>query len=301
MKQKHMLLLPLFLIVLITFSCDSDSDDSGGNIGPLPANPNDWLCPDSVINLTQQEIDEWCSLNMDRGEPAPPFLRIPSPLADLEAKNRFDERFEEFLRSRTYDFGLGWNSDLSWRMTGPYVGSIGTGKFFGVHSSAVHIYYSPEIIEWLCNNREGPIPDGAIIIKEQHPIDESLGIVTDSEGCMDVTASNISPTHWTVFIKNAEAAKDGWYWGSFRADPEIFPIPEWQVGNPLSLIALLSQAIISSWMDMSPKSAIHYGIQLDMFLWKTINSPMWFGLTINMETGASIVMLPRRKNLHSRR
>ncbi|MDA2920612.1 hypothetical protein MYX76_14150 [Desulfobacterota bacterium AH_259_B03_O07] len=174
---------------------------------------------------------------MDRGEPAPPSLRTPPPLSDLEAKNSFDDLYEEFLRNRTYDFELYWNRDLNWRMTGPYVGSIGMGEFFGVHSSAVRIYYSPEIINWLCNNREGPIPDGAMIIKEQHPIDESLGIVTDSEGCIDITAS-VSPTAWTIFIKNNQASNDGWYQGSFRADPGsgesgLLPlIPEWQVGNP---------------------------------------------------------------------
>ena len=31
----------------------------------------------------------------------------------------------------------------------------------------MRIYYSPEVLRWLANNRQGTIPDGAMIIKEQ--------------------------------------------------------------------------------------------------------------------------------------
>ena len=162
-------------------------------MGPLPPNPNDWSCPDSVVELSQAEIDTWCALNANQGEPAPPDIRNPPPLADLEMKNAFDERLEAFVRGRVYETELDWNHDLNWRMTGPYVGQIGKGEFFGVHSSAVCIYYSPEIVQWLCAGRVGSIPDGAIILKEQHPIDEALRITVDDEGCMEIEAS-VSPT-----------------------------------------------------------------------------------------------------------
>ena len=118
---------------------------------------------------------------------------------------------------------------MNWRMTGPYVGVIGKGEFYGVHSTAVRIYYSPEVIDCLCADRSGEIPDGAMIIKEQHPINESLNIAVDSQGCMDILA-DVEPTHWTVFIKNKGASKDGWYQGNF-SEP-IPPIAQWEIGNP---------------------------------------------------------------------
>lgn len=186
MKFKSNLLLPIILIFLISLGCDSNNSDGGTDSEGLPSNPNKWVCPRSTTNLSQKEIDAWCAENMDRGEPAPPAFRAPPPLADLAMKNTFDEQFRDFIRNRRYANELDWNRDLNWRMTGPYLGKIGFGEFFGVHSAAVRIYYSPEVVEWLCSGRVGEIPDGAIIIKEQHPINESLGIVTDEEGCMEI-------------------------------------------------------------------------------------------------------------------
>jgi len=183
------------------------------------------------VNLTQSEIDTWCAVNEDRGEPTPPELRNPPLLSDLKAKNEFDTMFRDFVRDLVYANDLDWNHDLNWRMTDPYLGKIGNGKFFGVHSSAVRIYYSPEVIKWLCGGRMGEIPDGAMIIKEQHPINESLGITVNEEGCMDIQSSPI-PTNWTTYIKNNSASFDGWYQGSFSAESALIPIPEWQIGNP---------------------------------------------------------------------
>ena len=62
---------------------------------------------------------------------------------------------------------------MNWRLTGPYVGKIGSGESFGTHP-AVRIYYSPEVVDWLCNGREGEIPDGAMIVKEMHKINKKL-------------------------------------------------------------------------------------------------------------------------------
>ncbi len=221
----------LFVVLLLVLPISACNNNNNNNKTGLPPDPNDWVCPDTVIELTQQEINNWCNENEGSGIPAPPNLRDPAPLSDINAKNSFDKSFEAFVRDRDYDTQLNWARDMNWRMTGPYLGMIGFGEFFGVHSTAVRIYYSPEVIEWLCGGRVGGLPDGAMIIKEQHPIDSDLGIVTDSEGCMDITVS-VLPTSWTYFIKKNEASKDGWYQGDIRAELSGSSIPKWSIGNP---------------------------------------------------------------------
>ena len=136
---------------------------------------------------------------------------------------------QDFLRVRGYEDELGWAGDLNWRLTGPYVGPIGSGQAYGVHP-AVRLFYSPELIEWLCSDREGEIPDGAVIVKEMHSINESLDITLDSEGCMVINA-DVEPDSWTIMVKQKGESRDGWYWGNYiiEYDP---PASSWQVGNP---------------------------------------------------------------------
>jgi hypothetical protein len=118
----------------------------GGELPPLPPNPADWVCQDSLSAVSPAAIDAWCSTNANRGLPTLTTLQIPPPLANLLAKNIFDVVFQGFLRRRVYDTVLGWKHDLSWRLTGPYVGTIGNGLSLGVHP-AVRVYYSPEMID----------------------------------------------------------------------------------------------------------------------------------------------------------
>ncbi|HEY2469246.1 MAG TPA: hypothetical protein VGI45_15600, partial [Terracidiphilus sp.] len=71
---------------------------------------------------------------------------------------------------------------------------------------AVHIYYSPEVSNWLVNGRKGEIPDGAVIIKEQFspiPAARYHGIAEKDLGCSN---------DWTIMIKNSKASFDGWFW-----------------------------------------------------------------------------------------
>jgi hypothetical protein len=119
--------------------------------------------------------------------------------------------------------------DLNWRLTGPYVGTIGNGLSYGVHP-AVRVYYSPELIDWLCRDRTDSIPDGATIIKEMHAIDTSLNITTDANSCMQIQA-NVTPTSWAVLIKNRKASRDGWYWANYTAAPQP-PVTASEIGNP---------------------------------------------------------------------
>jgi hypothetical protein len=203
--------------------------EQGGELPPLPPDPADWVCQDSLSVVSPAAIDAWCSTDVQRGLPPPAALQIPPPLANLLAKDVFDLAFQRFLRSRVYETVLGWTHDLNWRLTGPYVGTIGSGLSFGVHP-AVRVYYSPEMIDWLCSDRTTTIPDGATIIKEMHPIDASLGITLDANNCMSIQA-DVSPSSWTVMIKNSTAAQDGWYWANYAAAPQP-PVAAYEVGNP---------------------------------------------------------------------
>ena len=62
------------------------------------------------------------------------------------------------------------------RDTGPF-----KGVYYGTHP-AVRIYYSPRAMQWLIEGRQGPIPDGAMIIKEQyHPPAARYSGLTDEQ------------------------------------------------------------------------------------------------------------------------
>ena len=193
----------------------------GAEFLPLPPNPDDWVCKDSISVVTPADMDQWCRQQVFRGLPIPAPLRVPPSEAELGAKNLFDVVYQSFLRSRAYATILKWTRDQSWRLTGPYVGTFpidGSGASYGVHP-AVRIYYSPEMIDWLCSDRTGTIPDGAMIIKEMHPINASLNITVDANRCMDIQA-DVEPTSWTVMIKASRASQDGWYWANYAAAPQ---------------------------------------------------------------------------------
>ena len=72
---------------------------------------------------------------------------------------------------KLYDAKAGWTRDKMVRDTGPYIAAeaIGTpGDLdYGVHP-AVRIYYSPEVMTWLKNGRQGVVADGGVIVKEMY-------------------------------------------------------------------------------------------------------------------------------------
>jgi|GEM_PF-6186006 len=61
MNLRINLFFPLILIILISFGCDNNNSGGGTDPEGLPTNPNDWVCPDSVIDISQGEIDTWCA------------------------------------------------------------------------------------------------------------------------------------------------------------------------------------------------------------------------------------------------
>ncbi len=184
--------------------------------GPLPRDPSKWVCPASLNGATQPEIDRWCATHPDRGLPLPERFRNPPPISQLERKNAFDRAFTDFLKSQLYRAkqgpgALGWIGDPFWRFTGPYVGDIGVGSNYSTHLP-VHIYYSPEVIDWFCHDRKGELPEGAAIIKEMHLIDDKLGVVVEDDGCMTITNQSILPEAWTVMLRRGGESLDQWYW-----------------------------------------------------------------------------------------
>ncbi len=158
--QNLKILITLFAFAFLTLSaCDNGSDST--NNDPLPPDPMDWICEETTTKT--QDVMQFCNSVTDFGVPAPENLRSAPSIFNLEEKNNYDLEFQEFVRNRTYINELNWFGDMTWRLTGPYVGIIGEGLSFGVHP-AVRIFYSPEVVEWLCNNREGELPDGSMII-----------------------------------------------------------------------------------------------------------------------------------------
>ncbi len=220
--------LAVFMFFLV-FTVGCNQSNKPDNRGPLPPDPNDWVCDDSLAPATQTQIEQFCFANAGSGTPAPAFLQNPPPLSNFIEKNIYDIEFREFLRNRDYATVLGWNRDLNWRLTGPYVGPIGQGQSFGTHP-AVKIYYSPEVVQWLCNGRVGQIPDGAMIIKEMHSINPELNITLNGQGCM-VINNNVLPDSWTIMVKRSGQSHDGWYWGNYAVVP-VPPVMEWEIGNP---------------------------------------------------------------------
>ena len=208
----------VFAAVCAISACNNSSDHNAvvapvEPAGVMPSEPGEWVCDSNPPEPSSQDIASWCADNAPHGVPLPPELRTPPPLSDLTAKNDYDQRLQAFLRAQEYKSALNWSHDQQWRLTGPYAGEIGSGDNYGTHP-AVKLYYSPEIVNWLCSDRAAPLPDGAMIIKEMHSIDAGLGIELTDNACMDIT-EDPEPESWTIMVKNVEASADGWYWGYY--------------------------------------------------------------------------------------
>jgi hypothetical protein len=154
---------------------------------------------------------------------------------------------QAFLRGETYK-QLGWLHDADWRLTGPFHGCPcpdspqscpGVNK--GPHP-AVRIYYSPEVIDWMCKYRRGEdelpgapaMPDGAMIIKEMlSPAATQLALVPGSDKLW-IAAIPGKPANyydqvfdsWTIVLKDHRQSADGWYWAFFDKTSTANP-PLW--------------------------------------------------------------------------
>jgi hypothetical protein len=128
----------------------------------------------------------------------PDQLKAPRPIPPGE-NFEFEKRLLAYFKTGAYR-KLGWCEDKAVRDTGDWVNSV----YYGTHP-AVRIYYSPEVMTWLRNGRQGKIADGAVILKEQYP-PPAIRYSGLDDGALQ-------PSDWTFMIKNAAASKDGWFWG----------------------------------------------------------------------------------------
>ena len=193
---------------------------SAVEISGLPTNPEDWVCADPNPVMDPKE---WCGKERTRRAPAE-LPTGPEWMSDVAGKNAFDSALKDFLVGLEYrEKGLDWYGDMNWRLTGPIVGALPSGGEFsgssyGAHP-AVRIYYSPEVMDWLCSGREGQIEPGAMIIKEMRNLEKTA--ITAPDNCMEITADQ-EPTSWAVMVKGNGETADDWYWANptnSRNDP----------------------------------------------------------------------------------
>lgn len=224
---------------------------------PPQGDPVDWACADTLNVDLEQAIAAFCQVPDNRNRSPSGFAGVPASILTLEDKNKFDVKFGQWLGQFEY---RDWVADQSWRFTGPVVGEwqnehlSGDSKSYGVHP-IVRVYYSPQVVDWLCGGREGDLPDGSIIIKEMLSLSEPQ-VALDAQSCMSVPEQKIDDSNifWTVMIKNQAASQDGWYWfgnasggnppiadrsavadqNSIPASPVKAPNPSWYPTNTLS-------------------------------------------------------------------
>jgi cytochrome c553 len=144
----------------------------------------------------------------------------PLPLPSSKSPDEFHDLLLAFLQNTEY-VKLKWCVDKGVRDTGPYVNST----YLGTHP-AVRIYYSPGVMNWLANGRINDIPDGAMIIKEMY----NPGPAARWQD------KPLTPTSWTVMIKDSKASKDGWFWGGLWTSTPAMPRPSDSYKPPFNVL-----------------------------------------------------------------
>jgi MYXO-CTERM domain-containing protein len=154
------------------------------------------------------------------GEPLPPDLLPPEDLVSVDEQNAYAERLRaEFLLPRRYATELGWAGDARWRLSGDIQGCPSDNSFvtFGVHL-LVRVWYSPEVVEWLCGDRSTELPVGATIVKEEHLFQGNAVMSVDPKTHRLAASQDLTPDIFTFMIKRPSAAWDGYYWGAINAE-----------------------------------------------------------------------------------
>ncbi len=136
--------------------------------------------------------------------------------------NAFEEVLYKFVNERRYQT-LGWQVDKTVRDTGPYL----NGKYYGTHP-AVKVYYSPEIMRWLVAGRQGVIPDGAMIIKEQYQPPAARHQDSTDEQLWEALES------WTIMVKDSRGSHDGWFWSNPAKNQKVVDYYKYPFEEPYS-------------------------------------------------------------------
>ncbi len=156
----------------------------------------------------------WAEWSSASGLPQPSSLRLQD----------YEKQLFSWLVERKYNK---WTADERVRDTGPFV----DGESYGVHP-AVRIYYSPEVIDWVENGRQGEIADGAIIVKEMFTPPAAIyeeiyrGLNSQYKDPKQLKAAYDEMlksvlSGWTVMVKERQASKDGWFWSNPGMPPTI--------------------------------------------------------------------------------
>ncbi len=148
------------------------------------------------------------------------------PLVDYERKLYrwlIDRSYADITWADTSWADTSW-TDISWavdkrvRDTGPFI----NGLYYGTHP-AVRIYYSPEVMRWLQNDRQDGIDDGGMIVRRcsclPRPFYQELE-KADPTGYEELLEGLV--TGWTVMVKDSEGSKDGWFWANLNAPGTTF-------------------------------------------------------------------------------
>ena len=232
---------PFLFLVAVSFVLGGcGGSDSGpaqpttpGPTSALPVDPQEWVCRDATNVTTQADIDAWCESHPDRGRPVPADLTNPPPPADFANYQAYNERLKTFLIQKEYAT-LGWVHDMNWRFSGPSVvpptpaasTSPDYSHNYGPHFP-LRVYYSPEVVDWLCNGRPGVVPDGGMMVKAMNIAFNTLHIEVASDGCMDIIddgATPIEPSLWAPMLKSSQSSQDGWLWMLQQPDL-LIPLP----------------------------------------------------------------------------
>lgn len=115
----------------------------------------------------------------------PAFTGDCAPLPEPDTSAAFKTRLDKFAMKRCYA-KQGWKHDAQPRTSQ------------NVHDTFIQIYYSPILFKWMDKGgRKGPVPDGAIAIKEEYAAQ------TDPPSKIQF---------WSVMIHDSKLWYDGWYW-----------------------------------------------------------------------------------------
>ena len=147
----------------------------------------------------------------NESRPSPQKAELPLP--GSMPLNDYERLLYRWLMERKYQ-KLNWHRDKTVRDTGPFINT----QYYGTHPAA-RIFYSPEVVTWLENRREGELPDGSMIIKEMF-IPPAV-LYQD----MRNNPAYSAPEHyqafinsmvfaWTVIVRDRSASQDGWFWAN---------------------------------------------------------------------------------------
>ncbi len=187
--MRKLTLVKIKIVVLVCFLAiaifSTVSSSAGRKAVPASAIESTWLPTGQVACADAEEHQ----LPLPSSVPPDQFVA-------------FEQRVLEFLQNGEYK-QLDWCRDKGVRDTGPFLNKV----YYGTHP-AVRVFYSPKMMGWLIGGRQGPVPDGAMMIKEQYPPPAAR-----YDGMTDDQLPKASD--WTVMIIDSTGAQDGWFWGEW--------------------------------------------------------------------------------------